>query len=132
MSYADSCGAMRSQMLSAGRAAGTSPELAQLRRQLAAIQGIERQRRCTAQCSVGGFFNACADLAKSRTEVQRQIANAANSGRDTSGLQARFVALGCAPAAKQQKQQRPRSAGAMLCGNAMLSEGHGRSVPLYL
>jgi hypothetical protein len=116
-SLADPCAALRGQMASSGRGSGISPELAQLRRQLAAIQGLERQRRCTAQSAVGGFFNACADLAKSRTQVQRQIAGAAISGRDTSGLQARLVALGCAPAAGQQKQ---RPAGAMIGSNSML------------
>ncbi|MDX8523257.1 hypothetical protein RFM68_01955 [Mesorhizobium sp. MSK_1335] len=65
VSYADSCSALRSQMLSGGRGAA-SPRLAQLRRQLAAIQGIERQRRCTASSAAGGFFNACADLARNR------------------------------------------------------------------
>lgn len=116
-SLADACAALRGQMASSGRGGGISPELAQLRRQLAAIQGLERQRRCTAQSATGGFFNACADLAKSRTQVQRQIAGAAISGRDTSGLQARLVALGCAPAARQQKQ---RPAGAMIGSNSML------------
>ncbi|MER8626325.1 DUF2865 domain-containing protein [Mesorhizobium sp. M1143] len=116
-SLADPCAALRSQMASSGRSGGISPELAQLRRQLAAIQGLERQRRCTAQSAVGGFFNACSDLAKSRTQVQRQIAGAAISGRDTSGLQARLVALGCTPAARQQRQ---RPAGAMIGGNSML------------
>ena len=116
-SLADACAALRGQMASSGRGGGISPELAQLRRQLAAIQGLERQRRCTAQSATGGFFNACADLAKSRTQVQRQIAGAAISGRDLSGLQARLVALGCAPAARQQKQ---RPAGAMIGSNSML------------
>ena len=122
-SYADSCGAIRSQLLSAGRSGGASPELAQLRRQLAAIQTIERQRQCTAKSSLGGLFNACADLAKSRTDVLRRIAAAGNSGRDTSGLQARFVALGCAPSAKQRPARAAsgiQSAGAMPGGNAML------------
>lgn len=116
-SLADPCAALRGQMVSSGRSGGISPELAQLRRQLAAIQGLERQRRCTAQSATGGFFNACADLAKSRAQVQRQIAGAAISGRDTSGLQARLVALGCAPAAGQQRQ---RPAGAMIGSNSML------------
>jgi hypothetical protein len=116
-SLADPCAALRSQMASSGRSGGISPELAQLRRQLAAIQGLERQRRCTAQSAVGGFFNACADLAKSRTQVQLQIAGAAISGRDTSGLQARLVALGCTPAVRQQRQ---RPAGAMVGSNSML------------
>ncbi|TGQ77640.1 hypothetical protein EN849_32825, partial [Mesorhizobium sp. M2D.F.Ca.ET.206.01.1.1] len=100
-SYADSCGAIRSQLLSAG--GGVSPALAQLRRQLAAIQGLEKQRRCTAQSAAGGFFNACADLARNRTEVQRQIAAASNSGRDNSSLRARFAALGCSSGAKQER-----------------------------
>lgn len=121
-SHADGCSAIRSQLLSGGRAGGVSPELAQLRRQLAAIQNIERQRQCTAKSSLGGLFNACADLAKNRTDVQRRIADAANSGRDTSGLQARFAALGCAPSAKEKPRAAPgaQSAGAMLGGNAML------------
>ena len=119
ISHADTCSALRSQMLSSGRSAGVGPELAQLRRQLAAIQGIERQRRCGASSSGGGFFNACADLAKSRSEVQRRIAGIGNApGRDVSGLQARFVALGCAPAAKPQRQQ--DRAASTLGGNAML------------
>jgi hypothetical protein len=121
-SYADSCGVLRSQLVSSGRGTGTSPELAQLRRQLAAIQGIERQRRCTAKNAMGGFFNACGDLAKSRAEVQRQIANASNSGGDSSGLRARFVALGCGAVAKRE-QQRPaktQPSEVTLGGNAML------------
>lgn len=116
-SLADPCAALRSQLAPSGRSGGISSELAQLRRQLAAIQGLERQRRCTAQSAVGGFFNACADLAKSRTQVQRQIADAAISRRDASGLQARLVALGCRPAAGQQRQ---RPAGAMIGSNSML------------
>src|SRR5438105_4650358 len=102
-SYADSCSAIRGQLLSGGRGGGVSPELAQLRRQLAAIQGLERQRRCTAQSATGGFFNACADLARNRTEVQRRMAAASNSGRDVSGLQARLAALGCTSGAKEQR-----------------------------
>ena len=130
-SLADPCAALRGQMASSGRGSGISPELAQLRRQLAAIKGLERQRRCTAQSASGGFFNACADLARSRGEVQRQIAGAAMSGRDTSGLQARLVALGCAPAAGQQKR---RPAGAVIGSNSMLfcvrlSDGYFFPVP---
>ncbi|QKC81432.1 DUF2865 domain-containing protein [Mesorhizobium sp. NZP2077] len=118
-SDADICSAIRGQLLSGGRGGGVSPELAQLRRQLAAIQGLERQRRCTAQNAKGGFFNACADLARNRTEVLRQIA--AGSGRDVSGLQARFAALGCGakdqrPASKTQ----PTAGEAIYAGNSML------------
>ncbi|MCA0011360.1 DUF2865 domain-containing protein [Mesorhizobium sp. B292B1B] len=125
-SYADSCSAIRNQLSSAGRGGGTSAELAQLHRQLAAIQGLERQRKCTAKNFLGGFFNACADLAKNRSEVQRRIAAASNSGRDMSGLRARFVALGCAPAAKrgaaktQSASATAPAARATGAGNAML------------
>ena len=121
-SYADSCSAIRSQLLSGGRSGGVSPELAQLRRQLAAIQGLERQRRCTAQSAAGGFFNACADLARNRTEVQRQMAAASNSGRDLSGLQARLAALGCTSGAKERQAPKTQSAagGATYAGNTML------------
>lgn len=124
-SYADSCSAIRSQLLPGGRSGGASPELAQLRRQIAAIQGLERQRRCTAQSAAGGFFNPCADLARNRTEVQRRMASASNSGRDLSGLQARFAALGCTSGAKEQRQA-PKSqsaqaaAGPTYAGNTML------------
>jgi hypothetical protein len=106
-SYADSCSAIKSQMRSAERGGGSSPQLAQFRRQLVAIQRLERQRQCSAKSSlVGFFFNPCADLVRSKAEVQRQIAAASNAGRNTSGLRARFAALGCAPAAKQQNRQK--------------------------
>lgn len=124
VSYADSCSALRSQMLSGGRDA-TSPELGQLRRQLAAIQGLERQRRCSASGAVGGFFNACADLARNRIEVQRRIASIGNSGRDSSGLRARYVALGCQGASKRQQAPRQQASNTEAFtpaygGNAML------------
>jgi len=119
VSYADSCSALRSQMLSGGRDAA-SPELAQLRRQLIAIQGVERQRHCTAGSAVGGFFNACADLARNRAEVQRQIASIGNSSRDSSGLQARYVALGCQAAPKRQQAPNTEASGPTFGGNAML------------
>lgn len=117
-SYADSCSAIRGQLLSGGRGGGVSPELAQLRRQLAAIQGLERQRRCTAQSATGGFFNACADLARNRTEVLRQIV--AGSGRNISGLQAQFAALGCTSEGKERTAPKTQSGGAIYAGNAML------------
>lgn len=106
-SYADSCSAIRSQMRSADRGGGSSPRLAQLRRQLVAIQRLERQRQCSTKSSmVGFFFNPCADLVQSKAVVQRQIASASNSGRNTSSLRARFVALGCAPTAKKRERRK--------------------------
>jgi hypothetical protein len=129
-SYSDSCSAIKSQMRSADRGGGSSPRLAQLRRQLVAIQRLEKQRRCSAKSSmVGFFFNPCADLVQSKAAVQRQIASASNSGRNTSSLQARFVALGCAPTAKRRKEQpqaqqrspsKTQSTGAKYAGGPML------------
>ncbi len=116
VSHADPCTTLRSQMLSGGRG-GASPELAQLRRQLAAIQGLERQRRCTAASAVGGFFNACADLARNRSEVQRRIAGIGNPGRGDA--QARYIALGCQSASRQRPAIKQPS-GPMLGSNAML------------
>ncbi|MDX8499584.1 DUF2865 domain-containing protein [Mesorhizobium sp. VK4C] len=107
-------------MLAGGRGSA-NPELAQLRRQLAAIQGIERQRRCTASSAMGGFFNACADLARSKAEVQRRIASIGSPGRDD--LQARYVALGCQSAPKRLSAEpalKPQSSGTTFGGNAML------------
>ncbi len=118
-SYGDSCAALRSQMMSGARGAA-SPELAQLRRQLAAIQGVERQRRCTASSTVGGFFNACADLARSRADVQRQMASISNSDRASPGLQARYGALGCETPAKRQQAPKTEASGPVSSGNAML------------
>ncbi|WP_145711358.1 DUF2865 domain-containing protein [Mesorhizobium tianshanense] len=115
-SYADSCSAIRSQMRSADRG-GSSPQLAQLRRQLVAIQRLEKQRQCSAKSSmVGFFFNPCADLVRSKAQVQRRIASASNSYRDKSGLQARFVALGCAPAAKKRERQAQQRSAAQFAG----------------
>ncbi|RUU45305.1 DUF2865 domain-containing protein [Mesorhizobium sp. M6A.T.Ce.TU.002.03.1.1] len=131
-SYADSCSAIKSQMRSAERGGGSSPQLAQFRRQLVAIQRLEKQRQCSAKSSlVGFFFNPCADLVRSKAEVQRQIAAASNAGRNTAGLRARFAALGCAPTAKQQNRQKEQqqdqrsaaktqSAGLKYAGSPML------------
>ncbi|MBZ9709350.1 DUF2865 domain-containing protein [Mesorhizobium sp. ESP7-2] len=57
--------------------------------------------------------------------MQRQIAAASNSGRDNSGPQARFAALGCPSGAKQERpapkaQSETAAAGATTGGNAML------------
>lgn len=117
-SRADSCDVLRSQLVSSGRNVVASPELVALRRQLAAIQGIERRRACTAASAQGGFFNACADLAKNRSEVQRKIASAMNSGSGGTP-QARFEALGCATRQERRapKKDQPASVGG---GNAMM------------
>lgn len=107
VSYADECSVLRSQMRSADRSA--SPELASLRRQLAAIQGLERQRQCSSKGAQGGFFNACRDLASRRANIQKQMAHAPRSGGSASRLQARFVALGCG-ATRKPRENRTRDA----------------------
>lgn len=117
-SRADSCDVFRSQLLSNNRSGGVSPELVALRRQLAAIQGIERRRGCTAANAQGGFFNACADLARNRSEVQGKIASAMNSGSGAR-LQARFAALGCAASQERRAPKKDQSA-SVLGGNAMV------------
>ncbi|WP_292583617.1 MULTISPECIES: DUF2865 domain-containing protein [unclassified Mesorhizobium] len=92
--------------------------MAALRRQLAAIQGIERRRGCTAANAQGGFFNACADLARSSSEVQARIARAMNAG---SGVmpQARLAALGCA-ASQERRAPKKDPPVNVLGGNAMV------------
>lgn len=114
VSYADACSAIASQLRNSGTG-GNSPQVAALRRQLVALQGLERQRRCSGGGS-GGFFDACGDIASRQATVQRQIAEASRAP-GTGGLRARYVSLGCdredasrrarTAAAKQQEQARP-------------------------
>lgn len=117
-SRADSCDVLRSQLPGNDRNAVVSPELGALRRQLAAIQGIERRRGCTAANAQGGFFNACADLARNRSEVQGKIASAMNSSSGAR-LQARFAALGCSASQERRAPRKDQTAN-MLGGNAMV------------
>lgn len=44
-----------------------------LKRQLAAVRNLERTRKCTAENSQGGFFNACRDLAQRRGDIQSKL-----------------------------------------------------------
>lgn len=112
---ADICGALRSQLDGGGR----SPEVAQLNKQLAAIRGFERQRKCSAGNS-GGLFNACGDLARRRSQVEQKIQVAARSaGRGNAvAIRARMNDLGCAMARPQRRDD--RQANAWGRGNAML------------
>ncbi|WP_244277745.1 DUF2865 domain-containing protein [Mesorhizobium erdmanii] len=70
------------------------------------------------QNATGGFFNACADLARNRTEVLRRIA--AGSGRDISGLQARFTALGCTTDQRPAPKSQSTAGGANYASNTIL------------
>ncbi len=64
-----------------------------LKRQLAAVRNLERSRKCTAENSQGGFFNACRDLAQRRGDIQSKLqassaALARCSGTSTSSASA--------------------------------------------
>jgi hypothetical protein len=62
IALADSCSAIASQICAA--ASASNSQTAQIRRQIAAIREMERQRSCTAEkAAAGGFFNACRGLA---------------------------------------------------------------------
>lgn len=53
-----------------------------LKRQLAAVKNLERSRKCTAENSQGGFFNACRDLVQRRGDIQSKLqANSAALAR---------------------------------------------------
>lgn len=103
---ADSCSAIQSQISAA--ASASNFQTAQIRRQIAAIRALERQRSCTAEkAAAGGFFNACRGLAQQRAEAESKLAAARGGGRSTASLQARYAALGC-NGLRQKKQQRER------------------------
>lgn len=137
-SLADSCAAIASQMR-AGASASNS-QSAQLRRQIAAIRSLERQRSCTNEkASAGGFFNACRDLAQQRANVERKI-SPGGGGRSTAALQARFQALGCQTRVRKERQERvakapaPQKATSPYKGNAIfycvrLSDGYRFPAP---
>lgn len=129
--HADACGALRGQLRTVSRSASANPEAAQLARQLAAIRALERKRQCSATGERGGFFNPCADLAKRRVAVQRQMSQI--SGRrfagpdDAAAIRARLAALGCAASPAKKRTVRTvrtaRAARAMLfC--VRLSDGY--------
>jgi len=114
VALADECASLARQIRSSG-GGGSSPESAQLRRQLVAIQALERRRQCSTK-STGGFFNPCADLARMREDVLRQMAGSGGR-RSVSVLQARYTALGCAP----ERRERVREAsGPMSIGGASM------------
>lgn len=115
--FADECSSLARQIRSGG-SGGVSPQQAQLRRQLIAIQALERRRQCSGRNS-GGFFDPCGDLARMRADVLRQMA-AVSGGRDTSVLQARYVALGCAPERRERQEARDSAPGPMSIGSAAM------------
>lgn len=112
---ANVCDALRAQL---GGPTRSSPEVAQLNKQLAAIRAFQRQRACSARNS-GGLFNACGDLARRQAEVQRKIASAARSGGGRgAAIRARMASLGCTT--NSGRQQRRDEGQAWARGNAML------------
>jgi hypothetical protein len=114
---ADECSSLARQIRSGG-SGGSSPQQAQLRRQLVAIQALERRRQCSGKSS-GGFFDPCGDLARMRADVLRQMA-AASGGRDASVLQARYIALGCVPERRERQAARDTASGPMSIGSASM------------
>ena len=114
---ADECSSLARQIRSGG-SGGSNPQQAQLRRQLVAIQALERRRQCSGKSS-GGFFDPCGDLARMRADVLRQMA-AASGGRDASVLQARYIALGCAPERRERQAARDTASGPMAIGSAAM------------
>lgn len=108
-SLADNCASLRSQIRAAGGASGS--QAVQLRRQLAAIRAIERQRQCTAEKARYGLFNACRGLAQRRAGVERQIQQLGGSGSNSRvrALQARYAALGCADSNRAPSREASRS-----------------------
>lgn len=125
--HADACSALRSQLRTVGRSVNANPEAAQLARQLAAIRALERKRQCSATRDRGGLFNPCADLAKRRAAVQRQIGQVSRRGSagpdDAAAIRARIAALGCAASPGRQRTARAAPAPAMLfC--VRLSDGY--------
>jgi hypothetical protein len=91
-----------------------------LQRQLAAIQKIERQRRCSHR-STSGFFNACRDLAWRRLEVQKAIISGESSSGRACGSKERPRT-----AKRQKRPDRPQIAhaapAALFC--VRLSDGY--------
>lgn len=100
---ADVCSALRAQIGSSG----SSAQLAPLTRQLAAIGGLQRQRRCGGV--LGGLFSACRDLASRRADVQRQIQSISRSSRGGAIL-ARLQDLGCGAAPSRRALVRTEQA----------------------
>lgn len=102
VAYADGCSALRAP---AASIPGQSPEVAALNRQLGAVGALQRQRKCSGG-ETGGFFNACADLANRKAEVQRKLNAAARSFQAGAGaLQGRKHSPGCARTSVTAKSQ---------------------------
>lgn len=119
VAFADECSSLARQIRSGG--GGASPQQAQLRRQLVAIQALERRRQCSSKSS-GGFFDPCGDLKRMRADVLRQMA-ASSGGRDRSVLQARYLALGCAPERRERQVGRDASSGSTASVSSSMAIG---------
>jgi hypothetical protein len=122
---ADVCAALRSQ--AASSSSGQNGQIAQLKRQLAALGALQRQRKCGSDKG-GGLFNACGGLASRYADVQRKIQAASRSsgGGNTAALKVRLQAIGCGsqPARRANAERRTfdpgQFAGRYYRSNAML------------
>lgn len=101
ISYADSCGASGSR----AHALIRSPELAQLRRQDAALQMLQRKRQCSAEKSNGGLFNPCRDLASQRADVRRRIDVLLDSDGGQAASRKRRAEQSCVATPRRKKAE---------------------------
>ena len=111
---ADACANLvaRQRLVEQAGSYGARPEVVPLRKQLAALRALGRQRQCSSNRSKGGLFDACGDIAKRQADVQRQIARAEQSGRTagagSTSMRSKLAALGCMPG---REKAGPRAAG---------------------
>lgn len=90
---ADECSTIKSQMLA--NMSAINAQTAQMQRQIAALRRLETQRSCTPEkAALWGFFNACRNLARQRSQVEGDLEAARASARSVS-LETRYEALGC-------------------------------------
>ncbi|MGV1964189.1 DUF2865 domain-containing protein [Agrobacterium sp. 22-222-1] len=105
---ADSCAAIDNRMRAATSASNS--KAVEIRRQIAALRVIERQRSCTAEkIAAGGFFNACRGLVRQREDAERALADIDRSMNTDSRAKSQFRAMGCEAAlAPRNVEQLPK------------------------
>jgi len=109
--HADVCSSLMRQ---AARGDG-GQESAALGRQLAALQRLERQRKCSGK-SRGVFFDPCTDIASRKADVMRKMAKTQGGS-----ARAQLAALGCTTEKRKRVETANRGPGGPYIGNhAML------------
>jgi hypothetical protein len=108
--YADTCADLMRQA-----ARGGGQESAALSRQLAALQRLERQRKCSGK-SRGLFFDPCTEIAARKADVQRKMAKTQGGS-----ARAQLAALGCTGERRKRVEAASRGPGGPYIGShAML------------